>query len=255
MKKYHFINIFVSAIFSIVILVFWELYSNSFTGSRLFLPAPTSVITAFSNNWDIILFHTYQTVLETIIGFILALIFGFGISLIFAISSSIRKMIYPFLIISQTVPLIVFAPLLLIWFGFGITPKIIMVVLYCFFPITIAATDALVNVEKNLINLMLSMNAGKLQILKLVRIPSSMPAFFSGLKIAATYSVTGAIVGEFVGAYQGIGVYMKMSANSHAFSLVFASIITVIIFSMLLFGIVSILEKLIIPWHFRKSGS
>lgn len=251
MKKIVSLRYLPTLLFTLFLIFVWELYSGSFSESRLFLPAPSSIFQTFLVNKDIIFLHTIQTVWETIIGFIIAVIFGLSLSLLFTLSPFIKRTIYPLLVVSQTIPLIILAPLLLIWFGFGITPKIIMVVLFCFFPITIATTDALSNVNHDLINLYISMNASKYQILKLIRLPSSLPAFFSGMKIAATYGVSGAIVGEYVGAKEGLGIYMNIAASSHAFSLVFAVIFVVVFLSLTLFSIISIFERLTIPWHFR----
>lgn len=242
-----------TVIFALIIISLWEWYSGSFDESRLFLPAPTSIFRTFLANKEIIFSHTVQTVLETVIGFIIAVFTGLTFSLLFALSPFTKRTVYPLLVVSQTIPLIILAPLLLIWFGFGMTPKIIMVVLFCFFPITIATTDALINVNQDLIDLFKSMNATNLQILQSVRFPSSLPAFFSGMKIAATYGVTGAIVGEFVGAKEGLGIYMNIAASSHAFALVFAVIAVVVILSLLLFTVIAVLERLVIPWHFQQT--
>jgi len=240
-------------LFTLILIIIWEIYSGWYSESSLFLPAPSSIYQTFIINMGIIFSHALHTVWETIIGFILAIIIGLTFSFLFTLFPFIKRTIYPLLVISQTIPLIILAPLLLLWFGFGIAPKIIMVVLFCFFPITIATTDSLLNVNQNLINLFKSMNATDYQILKLVRLPFSLPAFFSGMKIAATYSVSGAIVGEYVGAKEGLGIYMNIAASSHAFPLVFAVIFVVIVLSLTLFAIISVIERLAIPWHFYQS--
>ncbi len=161
----------------------------------------------------------------------------------------VRALIDNWDITSQTIPIIALAPLLLIWFGFDIGPKIIVVTLYCFFPIAVACADGLAGAEPEMLNLLKSMNASRWQILWLVRLPQAMPAFFSGLRIAATYSVTGAIVGEFVGAYQGLGIYMQREANSFGTVQVFAAILVTAALSLLLFGLVSLIERIALPWY------
>jgi ABC-type nitrate/sulfonate/bicarbonate transport system permease component len=160
-----------------------------------------------------------------------------------------RRAIYPLLVVSQTIPIIALAPLLLIWFGFGLEPKVIVVTLYCFFPIAVACADGLAGAEPALLKLLRSMHASRWQILWLVRLPGAMPSFFSGLRIAATYSVTGAIFGEYVGAYRGLGIYMQTAANSFAIVLVFAAILVTAVLSLLLFGLVSLIERLALPWY------
>lgn len=238
MKKYQ-----SSLIFIIVLLISWEIYVRTGFISIRILPPPSRIFESLFLHWNNLLPHILQTLLETIIGFLIAVILGFMTAIILDISPKINKTIYPLLAISQTVPVIALAPLLLLWFGFGILPKIIIVVLYCFFPIAIAGADGLFQTKKQFMKLLISMNATYWQGLILVRLPSSLPSFFSGLKIAATYSVAGAIVGEFVGAYQGLGVYMQQAANSYSIDLVFASIFTIIILSLLMIKTVTLIES------------
>lgn len=238
MKKYK-----SSILLLVLLLILWEFYVRTGNINIRILPPPSLIFEALFSHWDNMLPHVLQTLLETIIGFLIATILGFMTAILLDISPKINKTIYPLLIISQTVPIIALAPLLLLWFGFGILPKIIIVVLYCFFPIAIAGTDGLNQTKKQFLKLLISMNASYFQGLFLVRLPSSLPSFFSGLKIAATYSVAGAIVGEFVGAYQGLGVYMQRAANSYSIALVFASIFVIIILSFLILKIVTIIEN------------
>ena len=178
-----------------------------------------------------------------------AIVFGLILAITLEISRWSRRAVYPLLVISQTIPIIALAPLLLIWFGIDLGPKVFVVALYCFFPIAVACADGLADAEPELINLLKSMHASRWQILWLVRLPGAMPSFFSGLRIAATYGVTGAIFGEYVGAYQGLGIYMQLSVNSHAIVLVFAAILVTAVLSLLLFGLVSLIERIALPWY------
>jgi ABC-type nitrate/sulfonate/bicarbonate transport system permease component len=237
MKKYR-----SSFLLIVFLLVFWEFYVRSGSVNIRILPPPSLIFEALLYHWDSLLPHVFQTLLEAMVGFLIAAILGFALAILLDISPKINKTIYPLLIISQTIPIIALAPLLLLWFGFGILPKIIIVVLYCFFPIAIAGAGGLSQTKKQFVKLLVSMNATYWQGLFLVRLPSSLPSFFSGLKIAATYSVAGAIVGEFVGAYQGLGVYMQQAANSYSISLVFASIFMTIILSFIILKAVMIVE-------------
>jgi ABC-type nitrate/sulfonate/bicarbonate transport system permease component len=232
----------------IALFAFWELYVRVVQVPVDILPAPTAIIKALMENWDILSVHTTQTMLETVIGLAIATILGLIIAIMLDSSSLIRRAIYPLLVISQTIPIIALAPLLLIWFGYDLGPKVIVVVLYCFFPIAVACADGLMGTDADLLRLMKSMRASYWQTLWYVRLPGAMPSFFSGLRIAATYSVTGAIVGEYVGGYQGLGIFMETSANSHAIVLVFAAIFITAILSLLLFGLVSLIERIALPW-------
>ncbi len=233
----------------VTLLLLWELYVRAGQVSSQVLPTPTAIVQALLDNWGIIYDHTVQTLLETVLGLAAATLLGLLLAVLLDASGWLRRAIYPLLITSQTIPIIALAPLLLIWLGFGLEPKIIVVTLYCFFPIAVACADGLAAAEPELINLLRSMRASRWQILWLVRLPGAMPACFSGLRIAATYSVTGAIVGEFVGAEKGLGLYMKLEANSFATVQVFAAILVTAILSLLFFGLVSLLERIALPWY------
>jgi ABC-type nitrate/sulfonate/bicarbonate transport system permease component len=238
----------------ITLLALWEAWVRSGQISPLLLPTPTSIMQALIENWDVISVHTMQTLLETVLGLAIATILGLLLAILIDFSDLLRKALYPLLVISQTIPIVALAPLLLLWFGFGLAPKLIVVVLYCFFPIVVACVDGLLGTDQDLLRLLRSMHASRWQILWLVRLPGAMPAFFSGLRIAATYSVTGAIFGEYVGAYQGLGIYIETSTNSHAIALVFAAIVVSAALSLLLFSFVSLIEWILLPWRYGASS-
>jgi ABC-type nitrate/sulfonate/bicarbonate transport system permease component len=233
----------------VALLAVWELYVRSGQIALSILPTPSAVVVALFENWDVIYPHMVQTMMETVLGLVIATVLGLLLAMLLDLSVWARRAIYPVLIISQTIPMIALAPLLLIWFGYDLGPKVIIVTVYCFFPIAVACADGLLGSDPDLMRLMVSMHASRWQILWLVRLPGAMPAFFSGLRIAATYSVTGAIVGEYVGGYQGLGIYMQSSANAHAIVLVFAAIVVTAILSLLLFGLVSLIERIALPWY------
>ena len=232
-----------------VLLLLWELYVRSGQISQNVLPSPTAVVQALIDNWDVIYGHTVQTLLETVIGLAVAIALGLLMAALLDVSSWMRRAIYPLLVTSQTIPIIALAPLLILWFGIDLTPKVIVITLYCFFPIAVACADGLLGSDPDLLKLMRSMRASRWQIFWLVRLPGAMPSFFSGLRIAVTYSVTGAIFGEYVAAYQGLGVYMQTSFHSFAIILVFAAIVVTAVLSLALFGLVSIVERITLPWY------
>ena len=236
-------------VLAVTLLALWELYVRTGHISTQVLPTPIAIVQALFANWDIISDNTLQTLLETVLGMAAATILGLLLAIMLDISPLMRRAVYPLLVTSQTIPIIALAPLLLIWFGFDIGPKIIVVTLYCFFPIAVACADGLAGTEPELINLLRSMRASHWQILRLVRLPGAMPAFFSGLRIAVTYSVTGAIFGEYVGAEKGLGIYMQLETNSHVVVLVFAAILVTAVLSLLLFGLVSLIERIALPWY------
>jgi len=232
-----------------VLLLLWELYVRSGQISQNVLPPPTAIVQALIDNWDVIHGHTVQTLLETVIGLAVAIGLGLLMAALLDVSSWMRRAIYPLLVTSQTIPIIALAPLLILWFGIDLAPKVIVITLYCFFPIAVACADGLLGSDPDLLKLMRSMRASRWQIFWLVRLPGAMPLFFSGLRIAVTYSVTGAIFGEYVAAYQGLGVYMQTSFHSFAVVLVFAAIVVTAVLSLALFGLVSIVERIALPWY------
>lgn len=236
-------------VLAVTMLVFWELSVRVGQVSPRVLPAPIAIVQALISNWGIIYDNTIQTLLETVLGMVVATLLGLLLAILLDTSSWMRRAIYPLLITSQTIPIIALAPLLLIWFGYNIGPKVLVVALYCFFPIAVACADGLAGAEPELIKLLRSMRATRWQMLWLVRLPGAMPSFFSGLRIAATYSVTGAIFGEYVGAEKGLGIYMKLEANSFATVQVFAAILVTAVLSLLLFGLVSLIERIALPWY------
>ncbi len=236
-------------VLTLALLALWELYVRARQVSAQVLPSPIAIVQALINNWSVIYDNTLPTLLETVLGMAIAILLGLLLAIMLDISGWMRRAIYPLLITSQTIPIIALAPLLLIWIGYDIRPKLIVVTLYCFFPIAVATVDGLASAEPELIKLLRSMRATRWQMLRLVRLPGAMPAFFSGLRIAATYSVIGAIFGEYVGAEKGLGIYMQKAANSFATIHVFAAILVTTILSLLLFGLVSLIERIALPWY------
>jgi NitT/TauT family transport system permease protein len=231
------------------LLALWQLYVQASQISPRFLPSPAEVIAALVNNWPVIYINTVPTLLETVLGIAIATLLGLLLAILLNVSGWMRRAVYPLLVTSQTIPMVALAPLLLIWVGYGISSKLIVVVLYCFFPIAVACADGLASVEPEMIRLLRSMKASRWQVMWMVRLPAAMPAFFSGLRIAATYSVVGAIFGEYVGAEQGLGIYLQRATNSFATAQVFAAIVVTALLSLALFGLVSLIERLALPWY------
>lgn len=236
-------------VLTVALLAIWELAVRANLSLEQLLPSPDAIVQALANNWDVIYDNAVPTLLETVLGLLAATALGLLLAILLDLSIWSRRAIYPLLIVSQTIPIVALAPLMLIWFGFTITPKIIVVLLYCFFPIAVATADGLASAEPDLLKLLRSMGASRWQMLWLVRLPGALPAFFSGLRIAATYSVTGAIAGEFVGAEKGLGIYMITSTNSHALPVVFATIVVTAVLSLALFALVNLIEQLALPWY------
>jgi ABC-type nitrate/sulfonate/bicarbonate transport system permease component len=154
----------------------------------------------------------------------------------------------PLLVVSQTVPIVALAPLLVLWFGYGALPKVLVVALVCFFPMVVATSRGLSATDPELLKLYRTFGASRRQVFRMVRLPTALPAFFSGVRIAVTYSVVGAIFGEYVGAAQGLGIYLQTAKNSYRTDLVFAVIAVTALMSLALFGLAVVVERLAIPW-------
>ena len=245
---------FTPAILLIIsLLIIWQIYAGGGLVSASVLPAPSDIWKTLISNRAIIWSHSLQTMAETIIGLLIAICLGMAVGIIIFLSSRLRKALYPLLVVSQTVPLIALAPLLLIWFGFDLLPKVIIVVLYCFYPICIAVANGLETADEHLIDLMKSLRASRWQTLRYVQLPAALPAFFAGLKISTTYAITGAIVGEYVGAYRGLGIYMESAAHADAINVVFASIFVIVSLSLLMLCAVILIEKWSLPWRRQNS--
>ncbi len=227
----------------------WEITVRLRDTPRWFLPPPSAVFTALIDSRRTLLHHTFVTLEEVALGFLLAFMLGVAFALAIASSRIVERAFYPFVIASQAIPIIALAPILLIWFGYGMTPKIIVVALICFFPIVVNTVDGLRSVDPELIDLLRSMGASTWTTYRVVRIPSSLPYLFSGTRIAAAVSVIGALIGEWVGSYAGLGYYMIRSAGQFATDKVFAAVLISALLGLILFGIVSLLERLLLPWQ------
>lgn len=214
------------------------------------MPSPLAVLNVFTENPRLIWHHLKPTMLAAVSGLILSIILGCITAIAMNSSRFIKQILYPYLIISQTVPIIAVAPLLIIWFGYGISAKIFAVLLMCFFPIALGLYDGFRSVSVDQIRLLTSMGASNYKIFRLLKIPSALPNFFTGLKLAATYSVMGAVIGEWLGGSSGLGIYMIRATKSYQTAHVFAVIIVIILLSMALFGVVAILDRLLLKWKY-----
>lgn len=246
-KKYYPALIMISAS-----LLIWEGFVRITNQPIYILPAPTQIMDTLIAEREILLEHAVVTIYEALLGFGLALIIGVLLAIIVDSSSFLKRGFYPILVASQTIPIIALAPLIFIWFGFGLLPKVIVVALVAFFPIVINLIDGLDSADEGLISLIKTMNASKLQILLKIKLPSALPYLFAGLKISATYSLMGAVIGEWLGASKGLGIYMKNSSYAFMTDKVFAAILIIIAVSIAFYSILLFLEAKIIPWHKQK---
>ncbi len=227
----------------------WEFIVRLRDTPRWFLPPPSAVASALFDSRQLLLHHTLITLEEVAVGFALSFLLGVVFALAIASSQLVERAFYPFVIASQAIPIIALAPILLIWFGYGLTPKVIVVALICFFPIVVNTVDGLRSVDPELIDLLRSMGASSWTTYRVVRIPWSLPYLFSGTRIAAAVSVIGALIGEWVGSSAGLGYFMIRSAGQFATARVFAAVLVSALLGLSMFGIVSLLERLLLPWQ------
>lgn len=231
------------------ILGVWELYVRVAEVRPQVLPPPSRVV---EQGWafrELIWSHVVPTLGETAIGFTLAILVGTIAAVGIDFSSTVRRALYPMLVASQAIPVVAVAPLLVLWFGFGIVPKALVVALVTFFPITVGWVDGFAATERAASNLLRSMGASRWQVFRLVRVPGALPSFFSGLRIAITYAVVGAIFAEYVGAKRGLGIFMQLQQNSFRTDLVMAAVVVTAAISVSLFLATYAVERATIPWH------
>jgi ABC-type nitrate/sulfonate/bicarbonate transport system permease component len=230
------------------LIILWEMIVQIGIVDPFTLPAPSRVIFALFSDYKNLLRHLLVTLQEAGLGFVLAIVIAFLLSMMMDFFPIVKKAIYPLLIVSQTVPIIVLAPLFGMWFGFGIMPKIIIVILVCFFPIVINLTDGLDAVDEELIHLVHSMGAGPLKTFRFIKFPYALQSMFSGIRIAATYAIMGAVIGEWLGGSHGIGVYMLRVRHSFQLDKMFAAILLIVLLSVSLFKLIDLLQVVFMPW-------
>lgn len=235
--------------FIVFLMVLWQFIVSRGLIARYILPSPWDVLIVCVRILPDIKEHIYTTLQEALTGLIVAIILSVMLAVIMDNFVIIRKAVQPLLVVSQTVPVMILAPLFAMWFGFGILPKIMVVILVCFFPIVVSLSEGLNSLDRDFLNLMKSMKANRWQIFYLAKFPSSLNNFFSGLKIAATYSIIGAVIGEWMGGKSGLGVYMTRVRQSFALDKVFATILIIIVLSIVLFKIIELIQFLVMPWR------
>lgn len=230
------------------LLVIWEIGVRISGIEPYILPTPSRVLASLVEGLPLIAEHTKVTLYEAMAGFTAAVIFSFIAAFAMDSIPVFKDFLYPILVVSQTVPIITVAPLFLIWFGYGLLPKIFVAFLVCFFPVTVSLIEGLESADREIYNLLKSMGASKMQIFRLVKLPGAMPSLFSGLKISAAYSIMGAVIGEWLGARAGLGEFMRRSMHSFAVDRTFTAILVTTLLSLAVFWFISFLEVRLMPW-------
>jgi ABC-type nitrate/sulfonate/bicarbonate transport system permease component len=236
------------ALLVLALVALWEAYVRLAGLDPVTLPAPSRVLTALWDFRDAAASHLVPTLVETIVGIAVSVALAIAAAIALDRWSPIRRAVEPLLVASQTIPIVAIAPLFVIWFGFGLLPKVVIVVLVTFFPVTIVLLDGFGRVEPAAMDLMRSMGATSSQAFRRLRWPAALPYLFTGLRISVVYAVIGAIFGEYVGATSGLGIWMQLSQNSFRTDLVFAAMLLTAVISLLLYALVGVIERVVVPW-------
>jgi NitT/TauT family transport system permease protein len=236
----------------IALVVLWEAFVRYSHIPGWLLPAPSAIAEAMVEWRSDLVEHTAVTLYETIVGFGLSIVISIPLAVAIVYSPLLQNTVYPILLAMQSTPKVAIAPLLALWIGFGAAPKIIVVFLVCFFPIVVATASGLTAVPASLIDLIRSLSASPLQTFVKIRFPTAMPHIFVGLKIAITFAVIGAVIGEFVGSENGLGYLILVSTSQSRTPLAFGSLVLLTVISIVLYYGVALIERVVVPWAPRN---
>lgn len=238
-----------------LLLAAWQAVSASGLVPAYMLPAPTDVVRTFWTDAPQLWEHSRITLQEAFYGLALGTAIGFFLAVLMDAFDFLYRAIYPILVILQTIPSVAIAPLLVLWFGYEMTPKIILIVVSSCFPVAVGVLDGFRAVDRDSIDLLRSMGAGRWKIFRYIKLPSAVPQFFSGLRIAAAYAVVGAVIAEWLGGFGGLGVYMTRVKKAFAFDKMFAVIFLISAISLALMAAVDLVERLCTPYrHLDKKS-
>ena len=235
-----------------LLIAVWELAVRIKDIPLYVLPAPSQVVGSLVTDWSVLAGHAGVTMMEALAGMAIALVLAVTLGIAMDAFPAVKSGLYPVLVVTQTVPMIVLAPILIIYLGFGLTPKILTVVLMCFFPIVVSFTDAMGQMDEEYVHLVRSFGAGRWEAYRLVKIPAAVPGLVSGLKVAATYSISGAVVGEWIGAQSGLGYYLLRVKNSYMLDKVFACVLVIVALSLCMNGAIRLYQMFAMPYGEKK---
>ncbi len=236
-----------SAIALIVLL--WQMICSLGIVDSFMLPSPVQVVKAFIEEFPMLLEHSMITLAEAFLGLGLGILFGFVMAVLMDQFEVLYQAFYPLIVLTQTIPTVAIAPLLVLWFGYEMTPKVILIVITTFFPIAIGLLNGFKSVDQDSIHLLRAMGAGRWQIFRYIKLSGAMSQFFAGLRISASYAVVGAVISEWLGGFGGLGVYMTRVKKAFSFDKMFAVIFLISMISLFLMKAVDLLQKKCMPWE------
>ncbi len=243
---------FIPVIVVIAFLAIWELVVSVELVPSYMLPSPHQVMAAFIGDFPLLMQHAGVTLIEAMLGLVIGVLLGFSCAALMDTFPLVKKGLYPILVLTQTIPPVAIAPLLILWFSYGIAPKVILVVLVAFFPMAVGLLEGFQSVDPDMVRLIKSMGAGKAMIFWHVKLPAALSEFFSGLRIAVAYSIVGAVIAEWLGGFSGLGVYMTRVRKSLSYDKMFAVIFMVSAISLLMMALVGLAQKKIMKWEYVK---
>lgn len=233
----------------LIILAVWQFVSGAGMVSKFLLPSPLDVLKALVSDFPLLMVNAKVTVIEALTGLFTGVAIGFLMAVFMDHFDKLYKAFYPLIVLTQTIPTIAIAPLLVLWFGYEMLPKVILIVIVTFFPITVSLLDGFRSADQDTISLMRSMGATSLQIFRHVKFPGSLSQFFASLRISVSYAVVGAVISEWLGGFEGLGVYMIRVKKGFSFDKMFAVIFIISAISLLLMWAVNLLQKRCMPWE------
>ena len=237
----------VSAVLMVVLI--WQLVCSVGLVDSFMLPSPVQVLKAFVSEFPALMENSVVTLAEAFLGLGIGILAGFIMAVLMDQFEPLYKAFYPLIVLTQTVPTVAIAPLLVLWFGYEMTPKIILIVITTFFPIAVGLLNGFKSADTDAINLLRAMGAGRWQIFRHIKLPGAMSQFFGGLRISASYAVVGAVISEWLGGFKGLGVYMTRVKKAFSFDKMFAVIILISVISLILMKGVELLQKKCMPWE------
>lgn len=243
-----------SPVFILGFLLIWQIGAQITKIPSWLLPTPAEVINTLWEVLPLLFYHAQTTILAALAGLLIAILLAAILAAMMEFSAWIKQGLYPLVVLSQTIPIITIAPLLTIWFGFGLLPKVIVVSIVCFFPIAVSIIEGMMAADPDMVNLFQVMGSSRWQIIKLVRFPAALPAFFSGLKIAGAYAVMGAVIGEWMGASRGLGVFMTRASHAFQMDKVLSCMVVISLISLFIFLLIEFSARLSMPWYYKERG-
>lgn len=254
-RRENWLNILLPAITFVIVLVVWEFAVDLFEIPIYIMPPPSTFLRRVFEDYALLGDHLSRTAYEVLVGFILATVVSIPLGFMIASSKFLERTLYPIIVFIQLTPKIAIAPLFIVWFGFGIFPKVLITFLLCFFPTLVASLTGFNALDERVLYLTRSMGASRWQTFRYVRIPSAMPYIFSGLKVSIVFASTGAIVGEFVGANKGLGYLLLRGTSYLDTSLIFAVLVVLAIMGLVFSYAVQFLERIAMPWQGKEVRS